>query len=58
MMAYSSLDGSPALRLLLRHDDAAREFEYQTGAESALDTAARQGWTVVSMKDDWSQVFA
>ena len=27
-------------------------------AESIVDTAARLGWTVVSMRDDWSRVFA
>jgi len=50
--------GRPAFRLLLRHDDADREFEYTKGAESALELAAEDGWTVVSMKDDWSAIFA
>jgi hypothetical protein len=40
------------------NDDADREFAYTTGAEDALDRAKRHGWTVVSMKDDWSAVFA
>ena len=26
--------------------------------ESITDTAARLGWTVISIKDDWSTVFA
>ncbi len=50
--------------LLVCHDDAAREFAY--GAESKVGTfsdalmagAKRKGWTVVSMKNDWKQVFA
>jgi phosphoglycolate phosphatase-like HAD superfamily hydrolase len=29
-----------------------------TGAEDALDRAKTHGWTVVSMKEDWSAVFA
>ena len=45
------------LRLLLLHDDDEREFDYTAGAEKALDSAAEQGWTVVSMKNDWTQVF-
>ena len=47
----------PALRLLVLHDDAEREFDYTAGAEQALDVAAQQGWTVVSMKNDWTKVF-
>ncbi|MGV0718847.1 HAD family hydrolase [Mycolicibacterium sp. XJ662] len=45
------------LRLLVRHDDADREFDYTAGAEKALDHAARDGWTVVSMRNDWVNVF-
>ncbi len=47
----------PALRLLLLHDDEEREFAYTGGAEDALTAAAAEGWTVVSMKDDWAGVF-
>jgi hypothetical protein len=50
--------GREALRLLVLHDDADREFAYTTGAEGALDRAKTHGWTVVSMKEDWSAVFA
>ena len=50
--------GHPALRLLVLHDDADREFDYTTGAELALERAGADGWTVVSVKDDWSTVFA
>ena len=44
--------------MLVLHDDADREFAYTTGAEDALDRAKPHGWTVVSMKEDWSAVFA
>ena len=40
------------------HDDAEREFDYVKGAETALERARDEGWTVVSMKDDWTTVFA
>ena len=46
------------MRLLLLHDDADREFDYVTGAEDALDVAAKNDWTVISIKHDWSRVFA
>ena len=52
------VDFAQALRLLVLHDDADREFAYTTGAEDALDRAKTHGWTVVSMKEDWSAVFA
>ena len=40
------------------HDDPAREFDYVKGAETALDRARREGWTVVSVKDVWATAFA
>jgi len=58
MLDYTQHPDKPSLRLLVLHDDAEREFDYVSGSERALDLAAGKGWTVVSMKDDWSQVFA
>ena len=43
--------------MLILHDDAEREFDDTTGAEMALQRAADEGWTVVSVKDDWSTVY-
>ena len=45
-------------RLLVLHDDPAREFAYTAGAKEALKQADREGWTVVSLKNDWATVFA
>jgi hypothetical protein len=58
MLRYAGGKGRPALRLLLLHDDEEREFDYTTGAETSLEAAAAQGWTVVSIKNDWATVFA
>ena len=58
MMRFARTGGREALRLLVLHDDADREFACTTGAEDALDRAKTHGWTVVSMKEDWSAVFA
>ena len=58
MLAYSGTAERPALRLLILHDDADREFDYVAGSEQALDVAQEQQWTVVSMKNDWAEVFA
>jgi hypothetical protein len=57
-MRFARTGGRETLRLLVLHDDADREFAYTTGAEDALDRAKTHGWTVVSMKEDWSAVFA
>lgn len=51
------LEFTDGLRLLVRHDDADREFDYTAGAERALDRAAADGWTVASMRNDWATVF-
>jgi hypothetical protein len=45
------------LRLLVLHDDPEREFDYTTGAEQALEQARTNGWTVVSINDNWTTVF-
>jgi phosphoserine phosphatase len=58
MLRFSGGKGRPALRLLVLHDDAEREFDYVKGAETALERARDESWTVVSMKDDWTTVFA
>jgi phosphoglycolate phosphatase-like HAD superfamily hydrolase len=57
MLQYASPPPAPSLAMLVLHDDAQREFDYTAGAEDALDTAERCGWTVVSMKNDWNAVF-
>jgi phosphoserine phosphatase len=57
MLEFAAQGDRPSLRLLVLHDDDEREFAYTTGAEQALEHAAAEGWTVVSMKDDWATVF-
>jgi phosphoglycolate phosphatase-like HAD superfamily hydrolase len=57
MLEFSGAPSTASLRLLLLHDDADREFDYVAGAEQALETASRQNWTVVSIKNDWNTVF-
>jgi len=58
MLAYAGSSSLPALRILLLHDDSEREFDYVAGAEQALEVAKQENWTVVSIKNDWAQVFA
>ena len=58
MLQFTNKPPRPAFRLLVLHDDAAREFDYVSGAEKSLALAKQYGWTVVSMKQDWTTVFA
>ncbi|MGH2583559.1 MAG: HAD family hydrolase [Dehalococcoidia bacterium] len=58
MLTFAAHPSRPSLSLLVNHDDAAREFDYQSGAEKSLEVAAQRGWTVVSVRDDWATVFA
>ena len=57
MLEFAGGPSRPGLGLLVLHDDAAREFDYTSGAEQALEQARSNGWTVVSINDDWAAVF-
>ena len=68
MLEYTQGGSGARFVLLVLHDDAAREYAYgparglpdvKLGAFTpALDEHAKKdGWTVVSMKDDWKTVF-
>ena len=57
MLALAGGLSAPALRLLIVHADAEREFDYIAGAEQVLDAAQTHVWNVVSMQRDWRKVF-
>ena len=57
MLEYACAGTGPSLGMLVRHDDAEREFDYTAGADNALGLAAERGWAVASMRDDWTTVF-
>jgi phosphoserine phosphatase len=57
MLHFTQHADKPTLRLLVLHDDGEREFDYSTGAEKALEQCSADGWTIVSMKNDWITVF-
>jgi phosphoserine phosphatase len=57
MLDFAQHPDRAFLRLLVLHDDGEREFDYTSGAERALERADEQGWTVVSVKNDWASVF-
>ena len=63
MLEWTQAAGGARLMMLVHHDDAVREFAY--GTESKIGTfsdalmteAKKNGWTVISMKNDWKVVF-
>jgi len=57
MMKFAGGNALPALRLLVVHDDAEREFDYLAGAEKAIEAVKTYGWTAVSIQSDWQKIF-
>ncbi len=57
MLKYATGHKGSTLGLLVHHDDAEREYAYNDGTEKALQLAQKEGWIVVSMKNDWKTVF-
>jgi phosphoserine phosphatase len=69
MLEYIQAGDGARLSMLVLHDDAAREYAYgpaqglpdtKVGAftQALYDEAKRDGWIVVSMKNDWKRIFA
>ncbi|RWP41185.1 MAG: haloacid dehalogenase-like hydrolase [Mesorhizobium sp.] len=58
----NGMDTKPRFGLIVHHTDAEREYAYDRDTDFgrldlALDAAAINHWTVVSMKTDWKQIF-
>jgi len=69
MLEYTKAGSGARLCMLVLHDDAKREYAYGpatglpdtkvgTFTQALYDEAKKQGWTVISMKNDWKQIFA
>jgi hypothetical protein len=56
MLRFAAHPSRASLALLVDHDDEEREFVYRVGAEASLERAAVEGWSVISMKNDWRTV--
>ena len=68
MLEYTTAGNGARLGMLVLHDDAQREYAYgpalgmadtKVGAftQELYDEAKKQGWVVISMKNDWSRIF-
>lgn len=58
MLEYSGSGSTPSFQLLINHDDAEREFAYSEKDSASLNAARQHGWHVVSMRNDWKQIFS
>ncbi|HPE01026.1 MAG TPA: HAD family hydrolase, partial [Burkholderiaceae bacterium] len=62
MLEWTTSGPGPSLGVIVRHDDATREFAYDRNSSvgrlaRALDEAPARGWTVLSVRSDWKQVY-
>jgi phosphoglycolate phosphatase-like HAD superfamily hydrolase len=63
MLQWTCSGPGPHFCLYVHHTDAKREWAYDRQSSigrlnEGLDTATKDGWTVVDMKNDWKKVFA
>jgi phosphoglycolate phosphatase-like HAD superfamily hydrolase len=68
MLEYTGAGGGARLKMLVLHDDAKREYAYGpaeglpetkvgTFTQELFDEAKKDGWIVISMKNDWNRIF-
>ena len=69
MLEYTGAGDGLRLKMLVLHDDAVREYSYGpaeglpdtkvgTFTQDLYDEANKDGWVVISMKNDWKRIFA
>jgi phosphoserine phosphatase len=69
MLEWTGAGDGARLMMLVLHDDAKREYAYGPAnglpdtkfghfSQSLMDEAKKNGWVVISMKDDWKRIFA
>ena len=69
MLEWTQAGDGARLMMLVHHDDATREYAYGPGgglpdspvgtfSDALMAEATKNGWIVISMKDDWKRVFA
>src|SRR6476646_3213688 len=69
MLEYTWAGDGPRLAMLVLHDDAKREYAYGpaqgladnkvgTFTQALYDEAKKDGWIIITMKNDWKQIFA
>jgi hypothetical protein len=62
MLQFTSTNTLPHMEIIVHHTDSTREYAYDRRSpvgklEKGLDDAAKYGWKIVDMKNDWKMVF-
>jgi phosphoglycolate phosphatase-like HAD superfamily hydrolase len=62
MLQWTAAGAGPRLAVYVHHTDAEREWAYDRAShvgklDAGLTEAARRGWTVVDMKNDWRTIY-
>ncbi len=68
MLEWTQAGGGARLMMLVYHDDAVREYAYGpagglpdthvgTFSQALMDEAKKNGWVIISMKNDWKRIF-
>jgi phosphoglycolate phosphatase-like HAD superfamily hydrolase len=62
MLQWTAAGSGPRFCLYVHHTDEKREWAYDRKSsvgrlDKGLDEAKARGWTIVSMKDDWTTIF-
>ena len=68
MLEYTQAGDGARLMMLVHHDDATREYAYGPGgglpdthvgtfSDALFAEANKNGWIVISMKDDWKRIY-
>ncbi len=64
MLEYTQAGDGARLMMLVHHDDDKREYAYGpntkvgTFTDALMAEAKKKSWTVISMKNDWKNIFA
>ena len=69
MLEYTKAGNGTRLAMLVLHDDAQREYAYGpanglpdtkvgTFSQRLFDEARKDGWVIISMKNDWNRIFS
>ena len=69
MLEWTKAGDGARLSMIVLHDDAQREYAYGLAlglpdtkvgrfTQALYDEAKSKGWIVISMKNDWKQIFA
>jgi hypothetical protein len=69
MLEYTGAGDGARLMMLVLHDDGKREYAYGpaqglpntkvgTFNQALYDEAKKKGWVIISMKNDWTKIFA